>query len=311
MGQQYAGINNKYGKKGHLYDLSAKLLSQTKGSFMVICLENSDKFYFLHRIKCNLQTVCIDMGWVIVHQQLFNRDLVIGMGLAEKGMSDMTIFRTKNEDIYKIWKDVLHFVFLGNGLPNIDYFSYDTSFIGQDYAHDIEYYYIHDYYPLTCKQVSHKARQVRNTVYAFKDGEKSLLWAKVFSVCISKLSCFDAIKENAVLVPIPASTKKAHGRRFTRFCRELAKRLDIADGFRTLWIEFDREKMKGTIGKNKIENLTFNRIHIKGKHVLLVDDVIMTGTSLVQIGKKLLELGALSVRGVFMAKTVREAEMSV
>ena len=147
--------------------------------------------------------------------------------------------------------------------------------------------------------------------YAFKDGEKSLLWAKVFSVCISKLSCFDAIKENAVLVPIPASTKKAHGRRFTRFCRELAKRLDIADGFRTLWIEFDREKMKGTIGKNKIENLTFNRIHIKGKHVLLVDDVITTGTSLVQIGKKLLELGALSVRGVFMAKTVRETEMSV
>ena len=123
MGQQYAGINNKYGKKGHLYDLSAKLLSQTKGSFMVICLENSDKFYFLHRIKCNLQTVCKDMGWVIVHQQLFNRDLVIGMGLAEKGMSDMTIFRTKNVDIYKIWKDVLHFVFLGNGLPNIDYFS--------------------------------------------------------------------------------------------------------------------------------------------------------------------------------------------
>lgn len=47
------------------------------------------------------------MGWVIVHQQLFNRDLVIGMGLAEKGMSDMIIFRTKNEDIYKIWKDVL------------------------------------------------------------------------------------------------------------------------------------------------------------------------------------------------------------
>ena len=174
MGQQYAGINNKYGKKGHLYDLSAKLLSQTKGSFMVICLENSDKFYFLHRIKCNLQTVCKDMGWVIVHQQLFNRDLVIGMGLAEKGMSDMTIFRTKNEDIYKIWKDVLYFVFLGNGLPNIDYFSYDTSFIGQDYAHNIEYYYIHDYYPLTCKQVSHKARQVRNTVLCIQRWRKIL-----------------------------------------------------------------------------------------------------------------------------------------
>ena len=51
MGQQYAGINNKYGKKGHLYDLSAKLLSQTKGSFMVICLENSDKFSLLSNKK--------------------------------------------------------------------------------------------------------------------------------------------------------------------------------------------------------------------------------------------------------------------
>ena len=67
MGQQYAGINNKYGKKGHLYDLSAKLLSQTKGGFMVIFVsEISTEFYFLHRIKCNLQTICKDMGWVIV-----------------------------------------------------------------------------------------------------------------------------------------------------------------------------------------------------------------------------------------------------
>lgn len=104
MGQQYAGINNKYGKKGHLYDLSAKLLSQTKGSLMVICLENSDKFYFLHRIKCNLQTVCKDMGWVIVHQQLFNRDLVIGMGLAEKGMSDMIIFAQKTRTYIRFGK---------------------------------------------------------------------------------------------------------------------------------------------------------------------------------------------------------------
>lgn len=45
--------------------------------------------------------------------------------------------------------------------------------------------------------------------------------------------------------------------------------------------------------------------------ILPMDSELTTGTSLVQIGKKLLELGALSVRGVFMAKTVRETEMSV
>ena len=77
MGQQYAGINNKYGKKGHLYDLSAKLLSQTKGSFMVICLENSDKFYFLHRIKCNLQTVSKDMGYLLTCKRIIVMNIVI------------------------------------------------------------------------------------------------------------------------------------------------------------------------------------------------------------------------------------------
>lgn len=110
------------------------------------------------------------------------------------------------------------------------------------------------------------------------------------------------------MVPIPASTKKAHGKRFTKFCKDLSRRLNISDGFRTLWIEYDREPLKGTYGENKIHNLTFNSKYIKGKHVLLIDDVITTGSSLVQIGKKLLELGASSVRGVFMARTVRDVD---
>ena len=68
--------------------------------------------------------------------------------------------------------------------------------------------------------------------------------------------------------------------------------------------------MKGTIGENKMENLTFNKKYIRGKHVLLIDDVITTGASLIQIGNKLLELGAMSVRGVFMAKTIWNTEFT-
>ena len=307
MRRLYAGINNRKEQEGLSYELPTNILSGTYGDFLIVCPDCSDKFYFLHKMDCNLQVTCENAGWVIVHQQVFSQDLIIGMGLGNRYFSNTSIFRTKDEDTYKIWYSILEFVFL-KGLINFDYFTYETSFMGYDTIHNIEYHYIHEYYPLSCKQVSKEARQVRNSVYAFKDGEKPWLWAKVFSLCISKLSCFDSIKKKAVIVPIPASTKKSHGIRFTKFCRDLSKRLDIADGFRTLWIEYDREKLKGTIGENKIENLTFNSKYIRGKHVLLIDDVITTGTSLIQIGKKLLELGAISVRGIFMARTVRNAD---
>lgn len=310
MGHLYAGINNTQEKKGLSYELSTTILNQSKGDFLVICPNDSDKFYFLHDHNCNIQEVCNRHGWVIVHQQIFNEDLIIGMGLADDRIANMSIFRTKDEGTYRMWNDILLFVFV-KGLVNFDYFTYESNFIGQDCIDGIEYHYIHDYHPLSHKRVSQTAKQVRNTVFAFKDGEKSWLWSKVFSLCISKLSCFSEIKDNAVLVPIPASSKKSHGRRFTMFCKDLSSRLNIVDGFRTLWIEYDREPLKGTYGENKIHNLTFNSKYIKGKHVLLIDDVITTGSSLVQIAKKLLELGAASVRGIFMARTVRDTEMVV
>ena len=309
MEQLYAGINNRNEEDGQSYASPAIILSQTKGEFLIVCPDDSDKFYFLCKMDCDLLVTCETVGWMIVYHQVFNKDLVIGMGLADPNLSHISIFRTKDEDTCDIWHSILEFVFL-KGLINYDYFTYETSFTGHDVIHDIEYHYIHDYYPLFCKNVSKQARQARNCVYAFKDGEKPWLWAKVFALCISKLPCFASIKDNAVLVPIPASSKKSHNMSFSRFCRNLAERLDVADGFRTLWIEYDRDEMKGTVGENKIENLTFNRKYIQGKHVLLIDDVITTGASLVQIGKKLLELGAISVRGVFMARTIREAELS-
>lgn len=310
MEQLYAGINNTIEKEGLSYELPTKVLAETKGNFLIICPNDSDKFYFLHEQNCNIQSVFNSFGWVVIHQQIFNEHLFIGMGLADERIANMSIFRTKDEGTYRIWHDILQFIFI-KGLVNFDYFSYETSFMGQDSIDGIEYHYVHDYHPLSHKQVSHAAKQARNSVFAFKDGEKPWLWAKVFSLCVTKHSFFDSIKDKAVLVPIPASTKKAHGMRFTKFCKDLSHRLNISDGFRTLWIEYDREPLKGTVGENKIVNLTFNSKYIKGKHVLLIDDVITTGTSLVQIGKKLLELGAASVRGIFLARTVRDVEVSI
>ena len=55
---------------------------------------------------------------------------------------------------------------------------------------------------------------------------------------------------------------------------------------------------------DKLENIEFNAKYIKGKDVILCDDVTTTGQSLIQMKRKMLELGAKSVIGVFMARTI-------
>lgn len=55
-----------------------------------------------------------------------------------------------------------------------------------------------------------------------------------------------------------------------------------------------------------IPYLILNSEQYKGKNVLLFDDVITSGGSFKQVAAKLLETGAKSVIGIFLAKTTRE-----
>lgn len=79
--------------------------------------------------------------------------------------------------------------------------------------------------------------------------------------------------------------------------------MGIADGFKAIWIEEDREQLKGK-GKDKdiLRNLQFTRRYIKGKNVVQPDDVLTTGESFRQLKRKMEQLGALSVVGVFQGK---------
>ncbi len=66
-----------------------------------------------------------------------------------------------------------------------------------------------------------------------------------------------------------------------------------------------KEQLKGK-GKDKdiLRNLQFTRRYIRGKNVVLLDDVLTTGESFRQLQRKMKQLGALSVTGVFLGKTV-------
>lgn len=110
---------------------------------------------------------------------------------------------------------------------------------------------------------------------------------------------------NAVLIPIPAATRERNIARFARFCSFLSHRLKVVDGFRATWIKEDREQMKGTHGQDKLSNLIFHPDYFKDRDVFLIDDIISSGENFTQMKRKLIQLSAKSVTGLFLGKTVK------
>lgn len=279
-----------------------RFLKEIKGEFVII-RDANERFYYLRYKECIISPTCEKNNWCIIQESWFNKDLLIGIGLADIDSSDSYIYRVKDEDTLQMWKDILNFVFFKSfSMPS--YFLYNSRFKGMVRIDGTDCHYIHDYYPSHCGRVGMEEERARHSVYAFKDGEKPYLWAKIFSLCLEQLPSFQEIRGNAVVIPIPASTRDRNIQRYAKFCRLLSKMLGIEDGFRAIWIDHSREQLKGTFGQDKLENIEFNSRYIKGKDIVLCDDVTTTGESLIQMKRKLVELGAKSVMGVFMARTV-------
>ena len=99
-------------------------------------------------------------------------------------------------------------------------------------------------------------------------------------------------------------TRERQRKRFPVLCYHLSKWLNVRDGFQTIWIEEEREQMKGTSHKDVVSNLSIKRRDINGMHVILFDDILTTGQSFKQLKRRMIDLGAKSVTGIFLGKTV-------
>ena len=108
-----------------------------------------------------------------------------------------------------------------------------------------------------------------------------------------------------MLVPVPASTREKHRTRYEAFCRKLSADMGVADGYGAITVAYDRAQFKGTHGNgDRTANLEFHPEYFKDKCVLLVDDVLTTGSTFLQLRRKLIEHGARFVIGMFLAKTI-------
>lgn len=276
-------------------------LSEMPGEFLII--QNPDNtFYFLCSSSCNISDICRSFDWYIISKDAFNERLVIGIGVADKESINGELYRVQDEATLNLWRDILRFTFESDFVRQ--FFPYNTCFKGKMRIDGSLCFYIHDYYPTRCKDIAIEDRKTSNLVFRFKEGQQAALVAKIFSLYIARMPFFKEKAANAVLIPIPAATCERNVARFARFCSLLARRLKIVDGFRATWIREDREQMKGTHGQDKLSNFIFHPVYFKGRDVFLIDDIISTGENFTQMKRRLMQLGAKSVTGLFLGKTV-------
>ena len=171
---------------------------------------------------------------------------------------------------------------------------------------ECKYFVIHDYYPLSGigNDVDINIKNIRNFIFSFKDGRKADV-EYAANIIVESLKKESINIENTCLMIIPASKPEKTNKRFEYFCSMVAKALNIENGFNYL-SAIEHEETKGSSDKNIRPFLILNSEQYKGKNVLLFDDVITSGSSFKQVAAKLLETGAKSVTGLFLAKTTRE-----
>lgn len=162
--------------------------------------------------------------------------------------------------------------------------------------------YCFDYYPKNrFPSVTAQQEADRRAVWNFKDGS--------YSYGLNRLADFldgnftrEEMK-NVVVCVIPASTQYKNDIRYKTMCAKIAEKLPVINGYNYITINTDRSDSRTQKSSDTVWNLSFSS-SVRGKTVVLFDDITTRGTSFIQVANKLKEVGASNVHGFFLGKTL-------
>lgn len=130
---------------------------------------------------------------------------------------------------------------------------------------------------------------------------------------MKNLTRFPLQEDYDLITAIPLSRKRLYERGYNQaevLARDIADAIDMECNFNCIFKK--RHNKKQSLTKNKWarqENVRDTYIadyrKIKGKRIILIDDVCTTGSTMDECAKELREKGATSVLGVTLAKTIR------
>ena len=162
--------------------------------------------------------------------------------------------------------------------------------------------YCFDYYPKNrFPSVTSQQEADRRAVWNFKDGS--------YSYGLNRLADFldgNFTKEemkNVVICVIPASTQYKNDIRYKTMCAKIAEKFPVINGYNYITINTDRSDSRTQKSSDTVWNLSFSS-SVRGKTVVLFDDITTRGTSFIQVANKLKEAGASNVHGFFLGKTL-------
>ena len=163
------------------------------------------------------------------------------------------------------------------------------------------YQYLKDYLPVRY-QANAQQLADRQTCYNFKDGNIN---DEVKSGFLNKIQeITNGEKTGWAICFIPASTKSKTQIRYKKLAEAI-----LASGYKVaidaIYNEHDHEAghLTGKTG-NPIEGFGFNTSGIAGKKIIVIDDIITRGKTFQMVAEKLMAMGATTVTGLFLAKTI-------
>lgn len=168
-------------------------------------------------------------------------------------------------------------------------------------TNNLEYVNLMEYLPLRYPPTLEEEKN-RRIVSNFKRGRCSPELKNKFTDAIKQLK--EERKDVKLRVCfIPAITADKTALRYSQLATAIETETGIPSDYHTILPKRATELM-ATGKTDPAEDFLFNKEQIEGKDIILIGDIITTGTNFTKTCQKLTELGAKSVIGLFLAKTI-------
>ncbi len=151
-------------------------------------------------------------------------------------------------------------------------------------------------------------------IYAFKYGGNLTLGESLGRLMANHDYPAFRIGGYSLVIPVPLHPRRLRQRGFNQsviLARVVAKRHGIAMEFRTLRRIVDTESQAGLKKEERRSNIRnafaiTEPERVRGKHILLIDDVYTTGSTLGECARTLLKGGAEAVGALTLARAIQE-----
>lgn len=181
----------------------------------------------------------------------------------------------------------------------------------------LKYSYQYNYYPTTCGfKATDYEWSIRKLIWNFKNDPEQKTTEYDHRVAMNKVikeleyklkKDFGNYVSKLTFVCIPASTKIKNEARYKEFSNIICGKLNMKNAYS--FITLNQDRMAKHLGGYDINNLIFDEAFFNEKNIILFDDVVTKGKSMLDFYQKMTSLGANVICAMSIGKTKHERDI--